>query len=52
MGCGKLVSPVMGITGDQGHIEADKAAYVHSLLVSETKHTSQMHIVNKKNNAS
>jgi hypothetical protein len=47
-----MVSSVMGMTGDQGHIEADKAAYIHSLLASETKHTSQMHTVNKKNNAS
>lgn len=29
-----MVSSVMGMTGDQGHIEADKAASVHSLLAS------------------
>jgi hypothetical protein len=28
-----MVSSVMGMTGDQGHIEADKVAFVHSLIL-------------------
>lgn len=32
-----MVSSVMGMTGDQGHIEADKVSFVHSFILGTKK---------------
>jgi len=37
-GLWKMVSSVIGMTGDQGHIEANKVAFVDSLILG-TKRT-------------